>query len=49
MHLGQSEDEGDKDWRKRHGLPAKMESVNKKQFEDIKKAIIEDKNLFQSI
>ena len=46
LHLGQSEDKVHEEWRKKHQLPAKMESVNKKEFEDIKKAIYDDGNLF---
>lgn len=49
-HMGLKEDKLHEDWRKRHGLPAKMEmgSVNKKQFEIIQ-AIVDDKDTFHRI
>lgn len=47
-HMGMTDDKVHKDWRKKHGLPEKMDnmqSLNKMLFE-ITQAIIKDGNLF---
>ena len=48
LHMGMTNEESHEDWRKRNGLPAKMDDMRSvhKKLSEIEKAIIKDETTF---